>query len=712
MELIERTNLNKISYLNSLTDKQLGQYYNCKDKTELKTSIAILRQYLKTNIKDRCQTTRIYSYSLQTPLGSGGRLYSGNSLQGLPSKIRGFLFSDNTTDIDMKNAHPTILSYICTVNKLSCPFLNDYNLKRDYIINNFDGYSKDEAKTLFLCAINDSKTKRLKNGVKNEFFKNFDKEMKRLQIEIPALPVYADISSSVPASKIINWNGSALNRIMCMYENQILHQALSVLNHANIEICALMFDGIMPYGHHYENEELLHCITASVNKKFEGLNMQWSYKSHNQDIVMDDEWVAEQIISSNTFDNVRQIFEKTHCKITNKSFFVKEFDDNIIIMSRQAMCTSYEHMCYDKMIDNEIKIIPNFIGDWFKYPQQRNYDDIGIFPDATLCPSNHFNAWKPFAMEFVTEYVDNPVSVKFFKKHILILCDNDPVVADYFEKWLAQMIQFPAVKSICPVLISKEGAGKGSLIQLIEKMIGSSKMFETSTPARDVWGDFNGTMATSFFVVLNELSKKDTIESEGKIKALVTDPTMTINNKGISQYKINSFHRFLITTNNLDPVKSTTDDRRKMIVRSSDELIGNKAYFNKFYELVGDINAVKSFYEYLKGIEGMGDFGKIPMPVTEFQENVKESYVTCEEQWIKYFVSVSDDDEISIFSKDCFTLFKNWLIDNGLKDYNTNVIKFSLKIANMKLNGLQKKHTKTGTANVFDIPVLKKTLGF
>jgi hypothetical protein len=299
MELTERTNINKITYLNSLTDKQLGEFYNCKDKAELKTSIAILRQYLKTNVKDRCQTTRIYSYSLQTPLGSGGRLYSGNSLQGLPSKIRGFLFGDNTTDIDMKNAHPTILSYICTLNKLSCPYLNEYNMKREHMINNFDGYSKDEAKTLFLCAINDNKMKRLKNGIRNEFFKNFDKEMKRLQIEIPALPVYVDISSSVPSSKIINWNGSAMNRIMCMYENKILHQALSVLNGANIEICALMFDGIMPYGNHYENEELLKSITSSVNEKFVGLNMQWSYKAHNADIVMDSEWVVDEPKPSN-----------------------------------------------------------------------------------------------------------------------------------------------------------------------------------------------------------------------------------------------------------------------------------------------------------------------------------------------------------------------------------------------------------------------------
>ena len=71
------------------------------------------------------------------------------------------------------------------------------------------------------------------------------------------------------------------------------------------------------------------------------------------------------------------------------------------------------------------------------------------------------------------------------------------------------MIQYLAVKSICPTLISKQGAGKGTLLLLIRKMLGTEKVFETATPSRDIWGDFNGKMAHAFFVNLNELSKKE-----------------------------------------------------------------------------------------------------------------------------------------------------------------------------------------------------------
>jgi hypothetical protein len=75
------------------------------------------------------------------------------------------------------------------------------------------------------------------------------------------------------------------------------------------------------------------------------------------------------------------------------------------------------------------------------------------------------------------------------------------------------MIQYPAVKTICPTLISKQGAGKGTLIRLLSKMIGAKKVFETRRPSRDVWGSFNGEMANAFLVNLDELSKKRNIGS-------------------------------------------------------------------------------------------------------------------------------------------------------------------------------------------------------
>lgn len=286
MELIEKHDLRKIHYLNSLTFKQYKDYCSFgKNDEERKIKFNLLKEFCKTNIKTRGETKRIYSYSLQTPLETGGRLYCGNSIQGLKKVFRGVLMS-HTTDIDMKNAHPVLLSYICKKHNIRCPELDHYISHRDEILSEFQ--NKEVGKTAFLKAVNDDKHN---TRITNTFFKKFDKEMKEIQHKIVNFDCYNDIKSSVPDNKKCNWNGSAINRILCMYENKVLQSAISSLNSRGIEICSLMFDGVMPYGNYYEDIELLQFITEKVETDFEGLNMVWAFKPHDTTIQIPDDFV-------------------------------------------------------------------------------------------------------------------------------------------------------------------------------------------------------------------------------------------------------------------------------------------------------------------------------------------------------------------------------------------------------------------------------------
>ena len=124
--------------------------------------------------------------------------------------------------------------------------------------------------------------------------------------------------------------------------------------------------------------------------------------------------------------------------------------------------------------------------------------------------------------------------------------------------------------------------------------MGGKKVLETKDPERDVWGNFNSLMMGAFLVNLNELECKETSVVEGKIKALITDPTMYINQKGIAQFSITSHHHFIITTNKENPIKTQKGERRKFIVRSSDELIKNVPYFKQLYKYMDTVTAVRT----------------------------------------------------------------------------------------------------------------------
>lgn len=102
MELIERIDLSKINFLNQMDFKVFKKYcnVNIKNEEERKLKFNMMKSYCASLIKSRGEMHRLYSYSLDTVIDKGGRLYCGNSIQGLQCDFRGLLMT-HTTDIDM-----------------------------------------------------------------------------------------------------------------------------------------------------------------------------------------------------------------------------------------------------------------------------------------------------------------------------------------------------------------------------------------------------------------------------------------------------------------------------------------------------------------------------------------------------------------------------------------------------------------------------------
>jgi len=242
-------------------------------------------------------------------------------------------------------------------------------------------------------------------------------------------------------------------------------------------------------------------------------------------------------------------------------------------------------------------------------------------------------------------------------------------------------------------------------------MFGQGKVFETTTPSRDVWGDFNNHMANSFLVVLDELSKKETTESEGKIKGLITSPRLCINNKGVNKYEIDSFHRFIITTNNEEPIATKKDDRRKFIIRSSDEKIGDKEYFNKLYEYLDDVDVVKTCYEFFKSQPDIKDFNKLQMPCTDYQAELQEMATSPIEQWLQDFTYKHQGrDIIELKSESLLEKFNEWAIENGV-EYSIDSLKLMVRLSRLNINGITKRKTTGIMVTAFDIKLMSKHFG-
>jgi phage/plasmid-associated DNA primase len=269
------------------------------------------------------------------------------------------------------------------------------------------------------------------------------------------------------------------------------------------------------------------------------------------------------------------------------------------------------------------------------------------------------------------------------------------------------MVQFPASKTICPVLIGKKGDGKSTVVNGLRKILGSSKVIETTNPNRDVWGPFNNLMLDAFLVNINELNKKDFIEGEAQFKALVTDYDITINKKGVSAFTAKSYHRTIITTNSECPIKTSEDERRILLIRCSDEMIGNKKYFDDLYEALDDEGTIKAIYDYFANFKGVENFHKEKPPVTKHQQEIAKLDRTPVEQFFMDFVENKKDVTVNLSNKQLYDLFKEFCDDNYI-ECKMSALKFGVSIQLAKINGIDSVKTHDGRFKRLDFKKIKK----
>jgi hypothetical protein len=700
------------------------------------------------------------------------KIYS--ALISQPRLIKNTIFKYHKyIDIDQKKGHPTIIKCIANKAKMCLETYDEYLSNFDSYVNEMSEYysvegeqpiTKKDIKLLFNRTIyggghknwvedittgkrdihDEDSYKIVPKQMKNkknphEFYLKFYEETQQI-INL----VYA--SNTALAEQVCKEESLSLwqkkSRTMSYFcgiiENEITYQAYKFLQtngHIYDRHLDWGLDGLtmMPFA---ETDEELQEIMNDLNKYvrtmtgFSGVeflvkpfddseilhNSIFERESmiideDNQDIETEED--KPDIV---TFNDIANEFEKNHCKIVNKSVFVKQAGDNNIMMSKTQITTSYEHLSYQKIKEKngeQIVTTHSFIKDWMmSNDKQRKYEDMGVYPNESLMPSDYYNIWTPFKMQRVEEYIPKPEALQLILNHIKILCDNDDDVFIYVCKWIGQMLAFPEIKpGVCITLISKEGAGKNALIKFLSNMMGSKKVFETTQPSRDVWGDFNSLMMNAYLVNLSELSKKETIQSSGKIKGLITDSALFINEKGLSQVEMVSYHRFLITTNNEDPIKSLRDDRRNLIIRSSDELIKNKLYFADLYKQIEDVNVLKTCYEYFIHLDDLNNFTSLIPPVVEYQNDIQDNTMCPIERWlIEYVTEQYDDNKIELLGRTAINIFMQWLSRNNIK-YEINGPSFALRLKRMNLKGLEKgRKTNRGNTTIFNIPVLKQEL--
>ena len=730
-------NLTGFYYLLSLSYENFSQLAErWKDKSNLRTIFSRIKDMCKEVIRSKGKIRRIYNNSLTSKKGQGGRLFGPTSIQFVPREVRGLLMQ-HTTDIDMKNAHPRILLYLAKQYNYNSPHLEYYVNNRDVILKKFP--DKNTGKVTYLKALNkNSISKDIKDFPEEQRIGllDFSKEMMALQKQFMKNPDFADMKESIEYRKY-NKEGSFINKCICIVENNILMEMKDFLVQKGHIIRCLAFDGLMINGNHYENVNLLKELENHINVKFEGLKMEYDYKEHDNEIEIPSDFKVDEKLMKNddAYEQWKKEFEKSHCKIINKSFFIKCIKDesDIIlefkIFTRKELVTSYEHIKVQKEMYNEkkdeiVKVQVDCITDWLSDSTMKTYDDMNIFPPPLECPSNIFNLWTPYYADQLPkstleerENENNIDKVNMVLNLIKVLCNDDEKDTEFVIKFIGQLLKFPALKTYCLTFISEEGAGKGTLTYLIERLVGERRFLESTDPSRDVWGNFNELMQDAIVVCCDELDQKSQMQCEGKIKGLITNKNLTVNPKGQKPFKMNSYHRFIFTTNKSTPVQTHKNDRRNKVIRASDELCGEKDIFDKIRSGINDDVVLRLLYEHFTELSDLDAFHLLGIEQNSYQQILTETSTPAPDQFLEHLTtSTRPISEMEYTPEKLFLIFNEFKLDNDIR-FQCNSTKFIQQLKLLKIPLWYKMHrTSTSRNIVIDFTVLethyqKKYLG-
>ena len=279
-KFIEKVDVDKLNFIVSNYDKFKDILRADQDLDNPKAMkydpLKLARDYLSKSVNGEVEVKYIQKRGV-------GRLFAekGLSLQSLKKKIRHTISQEYYDDIDMVNAHPTILKFICDMNGWACPILTKYCNNRDKFFRDM-GMPRDEAKTLILKIINGGMTEY--NALKNP-----PKDLKKFTEEIPKIheliivkhsKQYQDhLARKQKKNDIHNVPASFMNIILCDIENKILQ---TVFDFFGKDMSAsLIFDGLML------RKGRIYDFTACENYVFDKLHIKVKFTTKPMDEGLD-----------------------------------------------------------------------------------------------------------------------------------------------------------------------------------------------------------------------------------------------------------------------------------------------------------------------------------------------------------------------------------------------------------------------------------------
>ena len=212
------------------------------------------------------------------------------------------------------------------------------------------------------------------------------------------------------------------------------------------------------------------------------------------------------------------------------------------------------------------------------------------------CKLRHLNIWSPPAWPAADIAAAAP-----FVEHLKYLIPDTRQCEDLLD-WLAHAAQRPEVRPHFHFLLvaAQEGTGRSWLAEILRRAWGERHAGEVDL--HHLLDDtFNSMLSGKILMAVHEVKAPadERYSHRDRLKSLLTDTLITINEKHQPRWTERLCARFLMFTNRDDALPLSESDRRVYVVRCADEP-RSAAYYKSLYAKVADQKLLAGVWQLLR----------------------------------------------------------------------------------------------------------------
>lgn len=240
-----------------------------------------------------------------------------------------------------------------------------------------------------------------------------------------------------------------------------------------------------------------------------------------------------------------------------------------------------------------------------------------------------------------------------------VICSGDSELFNYLMGWMARTVQDPGgdKPGVAIVLKGGKGIGKGVFVNYYGSLFGEA--FLPLADSESFTGRFNMHLSKSLLVFMDEAVWGGDKKAEGKLKQLITEPTILFEPKGIDSLVMDNFINVIIASNEDWVVPATGDERRFCVLEPTSTFQQDTEYFGEILKEQRSGGPEAMMYDLLEYDYSDVDLRKAPM-TSGLADQVQASLESVESFWYSII-----DREVLLTDKETGGPVKTKLVEDG-----------------------------------------------